>query len=56
MTGVSAYTAATMMAQAGLMIDKINAGLAKLKPIARFDGVAYFNPTHVSRYIKRSAA
>lgn len=52
--GISANMAVRMMADAGIPPSLIEKLLADLKPVARMDGVAYFNPNHVSRAIKRA--
>ncbi len=53
--GINANMVAIMMSQAGMGDNAIMNAFADLKPIARMDGVAYFCPTKVSRYIKKNA-
>jgi len=53
--GVSANMVAIMMDQAGMGENAIINAFSVLKPVARFDGCAYYCPTKVSRYIKKNA-
>lgn len=51
--GISTALAARMMTDAGMGENAIIAAFSDLRPIATFDGAKYWNPSQVSRAIKR---
>jgi hypothetical protein len=53
--GINAKMVVVMMSEAGMGENSIIVALNEIKPIARFNGAAYYCPTKVSRYIKKNA-
>ena len=53
--GISVAMVVKMMANAGMGENSIIAAFDDLKPVATYEGGKYYNPTQVSRYIKKNA-
>ena len=53
--GINAKMVVAMMMNEGMGENSIIAAFAAIKPIAHYNGAAYYCPTKVSRYIKKNA-